>query len=484
MSQLYTESSREIMNNLKYLIEELKMAESCSLFRSKQETLFEKLCQQELIKEIVQMYQHQSKEFELKEISIYDNGVVIESLYIELSKCYHEIKFTKTNNCDGLYVIILQNNQGKDFIISNNEQQMKRIQVFMKRFCINKNFFGKYQLLQKNCLPISQAIKNKSEEHFTQVYEKKLLKDLKEFQIFHNSITIMHALKIKPCSPKLFEDNYKYYILGEKMKLQSLETLLLNGFDFREIPFVSIIYMILQNLKKYQQRNIYHGNINLSSVFINIENETLEIVILFPRYVENSNYTIENDLYNLGILIYQITFYTLTNRIKQYVDLDLINRIHNQMADQNYQHNQYQFLYRVSQLDLIKQLLSPNITLKRAIKHQWFITIQQNIKQQQTHKQLNPIYLPTIVEINDSLIISSSLNDGRIANLNHQQFQQEQDLEEYQPIQCQTINTIRMIPSKTKHDEAIQCLIKSKTVPNQQMKRASLPEIIKQTTVK
>lgn len=39
-------------------------------------------------------------------------------------------------------------------------------------------------------------------------------------------------------------------------------------------------------------------------MFINIENETLEVVILYPRYVENNNYTIENDLYNLGILIY------------------------------------------------------------------------------------------------------------------------------------------------------------------------------------
>ncbi|CAD8068258.1 unnamed protein product [Paramecium sonneborni] len=472
------------MNNLKYLIDELKMHESSSLFRLMQETLFEKLCQQELIKEIVQIYQHKSKEFELKEIQIYDNGLVIESLYIELSKCYHEIKFTKTKHCDGLYVIILQNNYGKDFIMTNNEQQMKRIQVLFKKFCINKNFFGKYQLLQKNCLPISQAIKNNSEEHFTQVYEKKLLKDPKEFQIFHNSITIMHALKTKPSCPKLYEDNYKYYILGEKMKLQSLETLLLNGFDFREIPFVSIIYMILQNLQKYQQRNIYHGNINLSSVFINIENETLEIVILFPRYVENSNYTIENDLYNLGILIYQITFYTETNRIKQYVDLDLINRIHNQMADQNYKQNQYQFLYRFSQLDLLKQLLSPNITVKRAIKHQWFVTIQQNIKHQQIHKQLNPIFLPTIVEISDSLIISSSLNDGRITNINNQQLLQDQDPEEYQPIQCQIVNTITMIPSKRKHDEASQYLIKSKTVPNQQVKRASLPEIIKQTTIK
>ncbi|CAD8155143.1 unnamed protein product [Paramecium pentaurelia] len=472
------------MNNLKYLIDELKMNESNSLLISKQETLIEKLCQQELIKEIVSIYQHKNKEFELKEIHIYDNAIVIQNLYFELSKCYHEIKFTKTKNNDGLYVIILYNVQGKEFIIANNEQQMKRIQVLLKRFCINKNFFGKYQLLQRNCLPISQAIKNNSEEHCTQVYEKKLLKDPKEFQIFHNSITIMHTLKYKPGSPKLYEDNQKYYILGEKMKLQSLENLLLNGFDFREIPFVSIIYMILQNLQKYQQRNIYHGNINLSSVFINIENETLEVIILFPRYVENSNYTIENDLYNLGILIYQITFYTTSNRIKQYVDLDLINRIHNQMADQSFKQNQYLFLYRVSQLDLLKQLLSPNITLKRAIKHQWFVTIQQNIRHQQIHKQLNPIFLPTIVEISDSLIISSSLNEGKIANFNHQQSIQDQDPEEYQPIKCQIINTIRMIPSKRKHDEASQYLMKSKTVPNSQVKRASLPEITKQTTVK
>ncbi|CAD8064277.1 unnamed protein product [Paramecium primaurelia] len=461
------------------------MHQTNSLFRSKQETLIEKLCQQEIIKEKVSIYQHKNKEFELEEIYIYDNVIVIKSLYFELSRCYHEIKLTKTKNCDGLYVIILLNNYGKEFIIANNEQQMKRIQVLLKRFCINKNFFGKYQLLQRNCLPISQAIKNNSEEHCTQVYDKKLLKDPKEFQIFHNSITIMQTLKTNLCSPKLYEDNYKYYILGEKMKLQSLENLLLNGFDFKEIPFVSIIYMILQNLQKYQKRNIYHGNINLQSVFINIENETLEIVILYPRYIENSNYTIENDLYNLGILIYQITFYTMTNIINKHVDLDLINRIHNQMADQNYKQNQYPFLFRVSQLDLIRQLVQPNITLNKAIKHQWFVTIQQNIKYQQIHQQLNPIYLPTIVEISDSLINSPHVNDDRIVNFNNYQFLQDQvDPEEHQNIKCQIINTIRMIPSKNKHDEASQYLMKCKTVQNQIVKRTYVPEITKQTTVK
>ncbi|CAK73870.1 unnamed protein product (macronuclear) [Paramecium tetraurelia] len=429
--------------------------------------------------EKVFIYQHKSKQFKFQEMYIYDNVIVVKNVYYELSKCYHEIKLTKTKNCEGLYLIVLFNNQGKEFIIANNEEQMKRIQVLLKRFCINKNYFGKYQLLQRSCLPISQAIKNNSEEHCTQVYEKRLLKDPKEFQIFHNSITIMHTLKTKHSTPKLYEDNYKYYILGEKMKLQSLENLLLNGFDFQEVPFVSIIFMILQNLQKYQQRNIYHGNINLSSIFINVENETLEIVILYPRYLEDSDFTIENDLYNLGILIYQITFYTMSNRINQHVDLDLIDRIHNLMADQNYKENKYPYLYRVSQLDLIRQLLQPNISLCRAIKHQWFVTIQQNIKHQQIHQQLNPIFLPTIVEINDSLINSPHVKEGRIVNFNNQQFLQDQDPEEYQLIKCQIVNTIRMIPSKRKHDEVSQCVVHNSIV-----KRTSLTEITKSTTVK
>lgn len=40
--------------------------------------------------------------------------------YLELSKCYFDIKLTKSKNSDGIYVITLYNANGKEFIITSN----------------------------------------------------------------------------------------------------------------------------------------------------------------------------------------------------------------------------------------------------------------------------------------------------------------------------------------------------------------------------
>ncbi|TNV74809.1 hypothetical protein FGO68_gene13375 [Halteria grandinella] len=217
----------------------------------------------------------------------------------------------------------------------------------------------------------------------------------------------MHALSIQPNLVKVYEDNTKFYLICQNMKLQSLETLLLNGFEFKEVPLVSIIFIIFQTLQKYKAKGLYHGNISLQSVFINISSPVLQTVVLFPKYLAASDYTIDNDLYNVGVMLYKITFHNQKTKYTQYVDLNLIDHKKQQMHDANYKETQYKFLYRISQLDLLTQLLLPGASLEQVLRHQWFVTIKQNLKMDQT-KPVHRQSLNTIVESVNELSMTSS----------------------------------------------------------------------------
>ncbi|CAD8095603.1 unnamed protein product [Paramecium primaurelia] len=459
------------------------MHDSKSLFQKMEGTLAEKLCVKELLKEQVIIYIQKTKEFVQKEIVISFNSLIIENQFIELSKCQFEQRVSKPKNSEGFNIIIIKNATCKEFLITSNPQQCLRLKIYLKKFCVHKNYSGRYRFIeQKNCLPLSQSYKKNNQYFSTIKFEKKQLEENQELQIFHNQLTIMHAFQLMPNIFRVCEDAQRYYILGENMKLQSLESLLLNGFEFKEVPFVSIIFMILQTIQKYQAKSIYHGNINLQNIYINTDSQTLQITLLFPKYNEHNTKNIEKDIFSLGKLLYQITFYTQKGEIMKDVNLKLIQSLMDKWSEPNSQRTQYKFLYRISQLDLLNQLLSSKTTVELALIHQWFVNIRQNLKIE-SKQLMSKALLATIMEEQEFHITSSQFLDNQIT-ITQQSGQDYEPEEELYPIRCQLINTIQMIPSKQKHDDAKLYLYRSKTFASSTIKRDSFPEITKQWTYK
>ncbi|CAD8113751.1 unnamed protein product [Paramecium sonneborni] len=459
------------------------MNDSKSLFQKLEGTLTQKLCAKELLKEQVTIYVQKAKQFVQREIVISYNSLIIENQFVELSKCQFEVRVNKPKNNEGINIIIIKNTAGKEFLITSNSQQCLRIKIYMKKFCINKNYSGKYRLIeQKNCLPLSQSYKKNNQYFSTIKFEKKQLEENQELQMFHNQITLMHAFQSMPNVIRVCEDAQSYYILGENMKLQSLESLLLSGFEFKEVPFVSIIFMILQTIQKYQAKTIYHGNINLQNIYVNVNSQTLQITALNPKYKENSVQNIEKDIQSVGKLLYQITFYNQKAEVPQEINLKLIQSLMEQWSEPYSKRTQYRFLYRVSQLNLLNQLLSPGMTVEKALIHQWFVNIRQNLKIE-SKQLMSKALLTTIMEEQEFHLTSSQILDKHVT-ITQQSVQENEPEEELYPIRCQLINTIVMIPSKKKHDDAKIYLYRSKTFTSSMMKRDSLVEMTKQSTVK
>lgn len=78
------------------------------------------LCDKELVKETLIMYQHKSRDFKELDIGISYNSLICNEEYIELSRTTYELKYTKSKHQDGIYIMILQNNLGKEMMIASS----------------------------------------------------------------------------------------------------------------------------------------------------------------------------------------------------------------------------------------------------------------------------------------------------------------------------------------------------------------------------
>lgn len=161
------------------------------------------------------------------------------------------------------------------------------------------------------------------------------------------------------------------------MRLQSLESLLLSGYELKEVPLVSVIFMVLQTLQKYNQKGIYHGNLHLGSIYFNIQSPILQIALLHPHYC-HSKIGGKDDLSAVALLLYQITYFVPKEKIPTEVDKDMIMISRNILQEQGsrnsckrskYTESRYRFLYRVSQLDLLLQLVDSSTTFEKAMRH-------------------------------------------------------------------------------------------------------------------
>ncbi|CAK73106.1 unnamed protein product (macronuclear) [Paramecium tetraurelia] len=252
---------------------------------------------------------------------------------------------------------------------------------------------------------------------------------------------------------KIYEENSMYYLFLKCMKLQSLESLILQDFEFRETHLVCIIYLILQTLQKYKNLGIYHGNVNLKSIYVNISDAVLQILLLFPKYQSNNNKGTQLDLLNLGQLLYQIIFYEKKDKIKQIIDQNLITQQKQLFLNMNAENKQFKFLYRISQLDLLNQLLTQNISIENALKHLWFVTVKQNLKTEFVKVTKERLNLRTIVESNNELSMTLSM-DKRLSTKEFAEYVNTEIEDEF-PVKCSILNPFQMNPSKQKHDNCV-----------------------------
>ncbi|CAD8081129.1 unnamed protein product [Paramecium sonneborni] len=439
------------------IVDELKMNEAKSLFQQIEGSLIKKFEDIDVFKELILLYNHKKKELVQQSVHFGLNSIFVENKYILLCKCYYEMRFTKLKQNEGFYIIILYNSKGKEYLIISNFNQFSKIQAVIKRFCVSKNFFNKYQLIQqRSCLPIVQNCKNQELYCVLQIDKRQIVSELDQEQ-FYNSIIIMNYMNEQTKILKIYEENQMYFLFMKYNKLQSLESLILNDFEFREAPLVCIIYLILQTLQKYKNLGIYHGNISLKSIYINMQGAFLQIIILFPKYLMDNNKSSTLDILNLGQLLYQITFYEKNDKIKQYIDQKLITQQKQLFQSMNIE-NKFKYLYRISQLDLLNQLLTQTITIENALKHQWFVTVKQNLKAEFLKETKERLDLHTIIESNNELSMTLSL-DKRIST---KEFA-ECEIEDEFPVKCSILNPFQMNPSKQKHDN---CILKSKSFSN------------------
>ncbi|CAD8087262.1 unnamed protein product [Paramecium sonneborni] len=252
--------------------------------------------------------------------------IFFENKYILLCKCYYEMRQTKLKQKkQGFYIIILQKK--------------------------NENFFNKDKLIeQRGFLLIVQNCNNQELNCILQIDKRQIITKLDKEQ-FYNSIIIMNNnLSSEQTNiVKIYEEKYMYFLFMKYSKFQLLESLLLHDFQFRVASLVCIIYLILQNFLKYKNSGIYHGNINFKSIYINMSGAFLQIIILFPKYLKNNNKSISLDLLNLGQLLYQITFYEIKDKIKQFLDLKLITQQKQLFQHMNTENKRFKFLFRISQ---------------------------------------------------------------------------------------------------------------------------------------
>ncbi|CAD8151717.1 unnamed protein product [Paramecium octaurelia] len=433
------------------IIEEFKMNEARSLFQTMEGSIMQKFEDKESFEELLLLYNHKKKELVQQQIQFGLNSLLNDNKYILLCKCYYEMRYTKLKQNEGFYIVTIYNSKGKEYLIISNSNSFTKIETAIKRFCISKGFLNKYHIIeQRNYLPFVQNYKNQELCSILQIDKRQIHTDL-DWEQFYNSIIIMNYFSEQTKIVKIYEENSMYYLFLKCMKLQSLESLILEDFEFREPPLVCIIYLILQTLQKYRNLGIYHGNVNLKSIYVNISGAVLQIILLFPKYLSNNNKGTQLDLQNLGQLLYQITFYEKKDKIKQFIDQKLITQQKQLFLNMNAENKQFKFLYRISQLDLLSQLLTQNISIENALKHQWFVTVKQNLKTEFVKETKERLNLRTIVESNNELSMTLSM-DKRLSTKEFAEYEIEDEF----PVKCSILNPFQMNPSKQKHDNFVQ----------------------------
>ncbi|CAK79861.1 unnamed protein product (macronuclear) [Paramecium tetraurelia] len=365
------------------------------------------------------------------------NLLVIADQYLVLSNC----KITKLKQCYKFdaYGIQLSSSTGHLLMFFNNKSQYLEWMPKLKCFCKLSNFSNKFNLLEQIIKDYYIIQHKKTKKYYTSYVHS--IRATSPVDILHSEIQALRSIK----HPSLldlkwvYDDNHYIYLIFEYFRCEKLLDLLNQGLILDQTQLASIILQLLQSLKFLRKNNIYHGNITPNNILINTQSSFLQLFLVnmtfisridsepLDQYLSNvhesyiapeisqgiAKPSIDSDLYQIGIVLYFLTFFVHQKRKDERVDriqMELIDKAeeHLSQLNKNTQCNnvlikdKYQMVYCASQLDLLRRLLDKKenrIKLEEAIKHHWFINIKQKLKPKIERRKQHLPSLKTIIEL-------------------------------------------------------------------------------------
>ncbi|CAD8066441.1 unnamed protein product [Paramecium sonneborni] len=363
-------------------------------------------------------------------ILLIPNLLVIADQYLVLSNC----RIVKLKQCSkyDLHIIQLSNATGHLLLFFSTKQQYKEWMAKLKSFCKLTNFSNKFQLLEQIIKDYYIIQHKKTKKYYTAYVHS--IRASSPVDILHSEIQTLRSIK----HPSLldlkwvYEDHHYIYLIYEYFKCEKLLDLLNQGLILDQTQLASIILQLLQSLKFLRKNNIYHGNITPNNILINTQSSFLQLFIVNMAFISridqeplqqyllnvHESYiapeikqgiakpSVESDVYQIGIVLYFLTFYIHQKRKDERVDriqLDLIDKAEEYLSqlDKNTQYK-YKMVYCASQLDLLRRLLDKKenrIRLEEAMKHHWFVNIKQKLKPKIERRKQHLPSLKTIIEL-------------------------------------------------------------------------------------
>ncbi|CAD8101983.1 unnamed protein product [Paramecium primaurelia] len=358
------------------------------------------------------------------------NLLVIADQYLVLSNC----KITKLKQYSKFdaYAIQLSSSTGHLLLFFNHKQQYLEWVPKLKSFCKLNNFTNKFCLLEQ-IIKDYYIIQHKKTKKFYTSYVHSI-RATSQIDILNSEIQTLRSIK----HPSLldlkwvYEDNHYIYLIFDYFRCEKLLDLLNQGLILDQTQLASIILQLLQSLKFLRKNNIYHGNITPSNILINTQSSFLQLFLVNMAFISsidqepldqylsnvhesyiapeikqsNAKPSIDSDLYQIGIVLYYLTFFVHHKKKDERVDriqFELIDKAeeHLSQLDKNNQYK-YKMVYCASQLDLLRRLLDKKdnrIKLEEAIKHHWFINIKQKLKPKVERRKQHLPSLKTIIEL-------------------------------------------------------------------------------------
>ncbi|CAD8075132.1 unnamed protein product [Paramecium sonneborni] len=383
-----------------------------------------------ILKQTLTIYHHHQDSLILNSITLIPNLLIIQNYYLVLSNCTI-IKFKSNQG----YCIQLSNNIGNLLIFISNNEHYKLWNQKLKQFCKLSNFSKKFSVQQQTNVDYYLIQHKKTNKIYT---AKMISLQNTQIELLNSEIQTLRSIK----HPSLLNLKWVYqdlrfiYLIYEYFRCEKLSTLLKSGLNLDQTQLASIILQLLQLTKFLRKQQIYHGNITLDNILINVQSTYLSIYLInmqplnkndkeslniYKKITQNnylapeildgqSNPSINTDLFQIGVVLYYLTFYNKVCQKNDQIKMTLINELEEQFKNESkFQSQQidlkqqFKMAFSASQLDLLKRLLEgkdQRITLDEAMKHHWFINIKQKKfkPQQEIIKQHLPS-LNTIIEL-------------------------------------------------------------------------------------
>ncbi|CAK87779.1 unnamed protein product (macronuclear) [Paramecium tetraurelia] len=377
-----------------------------------------------------------NNQMQLKFISI-ANGLLIfqETNCVVLSDCVIQKKKFHCHH-NQLFLIIVQNHGGRLILIFQHPMSQKEWFKNLKLSAKQIDFLKKYRIQDNICLNFySISHKKKKKKFAAQIINRKTFKSYDQQEIVNNYIKILRNTNIQNVFPiiSIFDDNDILYLLTDQFIGSSFEQLLSNQKTIvTQADLAFIIFSVLQNLRSLQDEDLFHGNLNLDNIIIVNQSGQLGVYVINPIYKlykqkqidyylnivpdyllapeinENQTPSVCSDVYQLGIILMLVSFYSISQKLNNsFIERVLNNKeiltSQQQIKFQKCQDSDFPYLFSACQLDLIMQMTesdpSKRIQVQDALKHAWFINTKDKIKTQKQNFNRDLPSLKTIIEM-------------------------------------------------------------------------------------